>query len=228
MPPRATSWVWPAALLAALALIAGMGAMLVWRRKAQKLPDAPFERPVVPAPAPATPPAPALPSPPADAAPLDVALESVRMSASLVNATLAYRLSLTAQADTGPTEVRVQMTSAHASRAPEEQFAAAEVPPSHRLAGLQAGQATVLEGEIRLPLAAITPIRNGNFALFVPLVRIDAAAAMGDSSLDVRRAYVVGLDEGAPGARLQPFRLDLGPRVYPRIGQRELTLPAFS
>jgi hypothetical protein len=38
--------------------------------------------------------------------------------------------------------------------------------------------------------------------------------------------FVVGEDQDRPGAALRPFRLDLGPRLYSRIGQRELALSA--
>lgn len=150
------------------------------------------------------------------------------MNASLINATLSYRVLLTAGADIGSVELRADMTAAHASRPAEEQLGVADAPVLHRLAGLAAGETVVLEGEIRLPLATITPIRHGGAALFVPLVRVAVEAASGSAALRLRRAFVVGLDESGASGRLQPFRLDKGPRSYGEVGNRELTVPQFA
>lgn len=159
---------------------------------------------------------------------LALELDAVRMNASLINATLSYRILVTAGADLGPVEVRADMTAAHASRPAEEQLGASDAPVLHRLAGLGAGETVALEGDVRLPLSAITPIRHGGAALFVPLLRIAVEATGSAASLLLRSAFVIGLDEGAAGGRLQPFRLDQGPRSYGQVSHRELTVPQFA
>lgn len=164
------------------------------------------------------------PAPP----PLALELVATRMSASLVNATLSYRLILTGSADLAGVIVRADMTSAHASRPAEEQLGSADAPVLHRLDHITGGEVIECVGEIRLPLAAITPIRHGGAALFVPLVRIGVTAALADQTITLRAAFVVGLHDASSGARLQPFRLDLGPRVYGEVGQRALPVPAFA
>lgn len=217
-------WPW---LLGALALAALGGLALLFQRREKALPEPAFTPPRLPE---TTPPRTTAPVAAAAAAapPLALRLDAVRMNASLINATLSYRLLLTAGADIGPVELRADMTAAHASRAAVEQLGAADAPVLHRLAGLAAGETAVLEGEIRLPLATITPIRHGGAALFVPLVRIAVEAASGSAPLRLRRAFVVGLDESGASGRLQPFRLDQGPRSYGTVGHRELTVPQFA
>jgi hypothetical protein len=37
--------------------------------------------------------------------------------------------------------------------------------------------------------------------------------------------FVIGEPPAAPGGRLRPFRLDLGPRNYPVLEQRKLVTP---
>lgn len=149
------------------------------------------------------------------------------MSASLINATLAYTLLVDARDAIDDLIVRGDMTSAHASRPDQEHFALEGAPILHRLARIEAGGRTELRGEIRLPLAAITPIRHGTAAMFVPLVRLEFTGLANGNPLRLRTAFVVGLDEQG-GERLQPFRLDLGPRIYQQIGRRALTVPAFA
>ena len=55
----------------------------------------------------------------------------------------------------------------------------------------------------------------------MPLARFRVeAAATGDIPLTAAQTFVIGELPEQPGAALRPFRLDLGPRTYSRIGQR--------
>lgn len=172
---------------------------------------------------------------PISAEPLAFVLEATRLSATLVNATLSYRLTVTNHGPVALSDIAIggDMISAHASRAMEEQLGLSgpDLPDLHRIADLAPGEQVVLAGEMRLPLAAVTPIRNGSAQLFVPLARIDAwATAAGGGAVRARAAFLVGQSPPLPeaiNARLQPFRLDLGPRVYDQIGQRALAVPAI-
>ena len=148
------------------------------------------------------------------------------MSATLINTTLSYRLAVTNRGREPLHDVRIagDMIAAHASRSATEQLGPAEasLPELHRIATLAPGESVTLGGDIRLPLVSITPIRRGDAALFVPLARLrgraqDPAGAtvMGGGT------FLVGQEPGA-SKRLQPFRLDLGPRNYSRLGQQLL------
>ena len=121
------------------------------------------------------------------------------------------------------------MIGAHASLPSRAQLELSgnSIAPLHTIAALAPGESVVLKGEFKLALTAITPIRNGNAALFIPLARF-RLEAIGKSALPfaVARTFVVGEDQDRPGAALKPFRLDLGPRLYSQIGQRELALSA--
>lgn len=215
-----------AMVLAGFVVLAAAGWALLRRKRAEGTEPA-FEPPVVTSVKPDGP-APVPPAPPAFLAPLALDISAVRMSASLVNATLTYRLALTANAALSGIKVRGDMISAHASRPADEQLGLGDAQVLHRLPELTDGETIELGGEVRLPLAAITPIRHGGAALFVPLVRFEVTAREGDRVVKQRAAFVVGLEELAASERLQPFRLDLGPRVYPKVGRRELTVPAFA
>ena len=212
----------------------------LWLRRSRepKVLQIAFERPIVPAPRPepvAEPAAPAA-SPVAAALPeprlslglpagLGMALEARRMSASLMATTLSYALTLT-NTGTEPLSmlaVEGDMVSAHASLPPEAQIASngQRLEPRHNLVTLAPGESAEFTGDFRLPLAAVTPIRAGEAAYFVPLarLRVEASTAKGESLVQVQ-TYVVGEMPEDPAAALKPFRLDLGPRTYSRIGQR--------
>jgi hypothetical protein len=86
---------------------------------------------------------------------------------------------------------------------------------------LAPGESAEFTGDFRLPLTAITPIRSGEAAFFVPLARLRVEASTPSGSpLVEAQTFVVGELPEAPGAALRPFRLDLGPRNYARVGQR--------
>lgn len=216
----------------------GGGLVLLYRRRREPEVGATFVPPVLTAGSGSARPE-AMPEPAATPAPgerqsaperpmIRLELVSAKLSASLVNATLSYRLVVDSLAELGEISLHGEMTSAHASRAAAEQFSNSETPLLHRLDGLRQGQEHVFAGDIRLPLASITPIRHGAASLFVPLVRFELRATCNGTPLRIRSAFVVGLDDGARDARLQPFRLDHGPRVYSPVATRPLTLPEFA
>ena len=220
-------WPW---LAGAAAVVAALLTALWRRRRQPRTAPLEFVAPVVPAPA-APPPATAAPdrlhAPQLAAAPqgLAISLEVRRMSASLMATTLSYALTLTNHSRETLSALAVEgdMIAAHASLPPEQQIAndGQRLELRHALVTLAAGESAQFTGDFRLPLTAINPIRAGDAALFVPLarLRVEASTPAGKPLVQVQ-TYVVGETGDVPGAGLRPFRLDLGPRTYSRIGQR--------
>jgi hypothetical protein len=154
-------------------------------------------------------------------------LEARHLSRAMLNATLAYRLTLTNRADTplGPLRIAGDITSAHASVSTEAQLSldGGGLPMLHDVPALAPGEPLTLTGELRLPLASILPIHSGGSRVFVPLARFRIDGP--DGAL-ATRVFVVGQASGQPGGALRPFPLDRGPGVDRALDQRELKLPA--
>ena len=236
--PASPGWYWPW-IAGAAGLLAALFALLWWhRRPRQSTLD--FEPPVVSKPEPeplanpepqptvAAEPAPQPPAPPHPAIPatgLAIALEARRMNASLVATTLSYTVRLTNHSAEPLSALAVEgdMISAHASLPPEKQIAgsAQRLELRHALVTLEPGESAEFSGDFRLPLASITPIRAGDAAYFIPLarLRVEASQPSGTQMIEVQ-TFVIGEAPEAAGAALRPFRLDLGPRTYSRLGQR--------
>ena len=236
-----SGWYWPW-IAGAAVLLALIFAGLWWRKRQEAaVPVVAFERPVVqprqpkpqpqPAPEPAAKPQPA-PRPAPAPAPvvaaetgLGIALEARRMNASLMATSLNYVLKLTNHGSEPLSALAVEgdMISAHASLPPEAQIANdnQRMEPRHNLVTLAPGESAEFSGVFMLPLTAVTPIRSGDAAFFVPLARLRVQASTpSGGSLVQAQTWVVGeLPEDAASA-LKPFRLDLGPRTYSRVGQR--------
>jgi hypothetical protein len=219
-----TSFPWLWALGGLLVLAAAGLAAWIWLGKragsgAAAVPE--IERPHVTPPAPATvPAAPKAPvSSPPIGEPLQVTLEPLRLSLTLMNATLAWRLEV-ANRGPGPLTglaIGADMISAHASMSREEQLSGPgrAALPVQRIERLEPGEDRTVEGEFRLPLGQIVPIRQGNAALLLPLARFRVEA---DGAQPLVRTFAVG--QPGNGSTLQPFRLDQGPRIYPQLAQR--------
>jgi len=216
-----TSW-WPWAL----AGLAGLGALglagWAWRRRGQPARAVAVQQIDRPRLTPATP---AIPAGPAPGEPLDVTLEPLRLSLTLMTATLAYRLQVANRGSKAIAGLAIgaDMISAHASLSREEQLSgpARAAATLQRIERLEPGESRVIEGEFRLPFGQIVPIRQGTAALLLPLARFRLAA---EGAAPVVRTFVVG----QPGANagLQPFRLDQGPRIFPKLAQRAFEFAA--
>jgi hypothetical protein len=229
-PSPPGEWPWPWIAGGAALLLAALGAVLLWRRRRPALDlELEFEPPVVVAPKPESAPEPA--PPPRAAQPasgLGIALEVRRMNASLMATTLSYNLRLTNHSAELLSALAIEgdMVAAHASLPPERQIAssAQRLELRHALVALAPGESAEFTGDFRLLLTAITPIRSGNAALFVPLARLRVEASTPSGSpLIAAQTFVVGELSEQPGAALRPFRLDLGPRNYMRVSQRAVS-----
>jgi hypothetical protein len=85
-----------------------------------------------------------------------------------------------------------------------------EIPPLQRV---------TVESAVTLRREFVRPIEVEGRMLFVPLLALNAAyrwsAGLGQTAV----SYVVG--KTTAGDKLAPFRLDLGPRVFRKLGARE-------
>ena len=235
--PSNPGWYWPW-IAGAATLLATLFGLLWWRKRQPAVKLVEFERPIVSAPpreveseAPVTPAptqASASPTVPVKAAVppgLSISLDARRMSASLMATTLNYVLTLTNTTDQPLNALAVEgdMIAAHGSLPADKQIAGDDqrLELRHALVTLAPGESAEFTGDFRLPLATLVPIRAGDAAYFIPLARwrVEASTAAGTPLVQVQ-TFVVGELPEQPDAALRPFRLDLGPRTYSRIGQR--------
>ncbi|QYJ06717.1 hypothetical protein [Qipengyuania flava] len=211
-PGEDLPWL-PIGLGAALLALLGAGFALWKRRSDAAVPE--IERPVVPR-EPAAAPLAAM----ADA--VQIRLEYDKLIRSAAFATVKYRMTLVNRTDAALTDLVVGMdlVSAHAAAPMEEQVAtpSTALETRHTLERMAPRQSVVVDGQVQLPLAGVNVIHQGRFPLLVPLLRVRIDGP-GEGALV--KTFVVGL--GAPGGgRVQPIRLDEGPRSYAPIAQREL------
>ncbi|MXO58001.1 hypothetical protein GRI89_00380 [Altererythrobacter salegens] len=178
------------------------------------LPEPTFAAPVQPQPI-------AEPEPAGNAAehPLHILIQPVKLTQTVMNMTLAYRLELTNRGTAPFTNLAVSgdLVGAHASLPREELLAGPDtvLPEKHRVAALAPGETIELKGDLRVALASVVPIRQGAAVIFVPLARFRAS-----SDGEAPRCFTVAVGEPAASGAIQPFRLDLGLRSVEGLGGR--------
>jgi hypothetical protein len=152
---------------------------------------------------------------------IDVSLEIVGASRSVMTFTLRYRINLANRSDRAVNDlaVAVQLTSARRGQSNAAPLAAAQSVTSVGRIGPH--QTRSLSGEVQLPFAAITPIMQGNTMLFIPLLHVTFE---GEGQQALARSFVIGTPS-AGGSRVQPLRMDMLPGPAPELRARLIDLP---
>ena len=162
-----------------------------------------------------------MPEPAGEVNPLGITIDLRKLTITLMNATLSYRLMLTNGGVESLEEIAVaaDLVGAHSSLPRDAQLAGpgTELPHRHRLAGIAPGESGEVTGELRLPLHELRPITQGRSLLFVPLARFRIGARGREP-----RCFTLVAGQPSPSGNgaVQPVRLDLGPRIYDGLAGR--------
>lgn len=233
--PEGAGWLWPAAG-GALILLLGVF-WLLRRRRAQ----AAFERARdaargelgavlrTPEPAPVPVPQPE-PEPEAPASPrpwLELDIVPERASATEAEAVVHYALTITNQGDCEARNIRIDPRLFNAGA--EGDMAAFFQGPIHDQSGspqvvIAPGGKLKLTAQVAMPMAEVREIEMAGRRIFVPMVAINVAYDWAGGTGRTSRSWLVGREAQSPQAKMGPFRLDLGPRIYRSVGRREARL----
>lgn len=237
--PQGGGWLWPAVGGAVILLLGAL--FLLRRRRAQ----AALERARdaargelggvlrTPEPAPAPAPKPAPPEPVPEARPtvprpwLELDIVPERAAATEAEAVVHYALTVTNQGDAEARNIRIDPRLFNAGA--EGDMAAFFQGPIHEQSGspqvvIAPGGTLKLNGQVAMPMAEVREIEMAGRRIFVPMVAINVAYDWGGGTGRTSRSWLVGREAETPQAKMGPFRLDLGPRIYRSVGRREARL----
>lgn len=83
------------------------------------------------------------------------------------------------------------------------------------------GRELLYKGIVTLPRERVHPIQVQGRSIFVPVVAFNALYEWGEGQRgQTAKSWMVGRRPETPSARMAPFRLDLGPRIYHNVAQR--------
>jgi Meckel syndrome type 1 protein len=202
-------WPYAAGGLGALALLSGFA--LAWRRRKAR----PLRLAAPVAGAPASDDDLSAAAPPR----LDLSLEIIAATRSLMMFTLEYRLTIANRSEraVGDLNAAVQLACARASAAPSAGAAQALAAIDR----IGPHQARSLTGTVQLPLSAVQPLRQGQTPLFVPLVHVTLEAESLPAWL---RTFVIGTPSAS--GRVHPIALDVPPGGIAGLVAQAVTVPS--
>ncbi|MBI1403503.1 MAG: hypothetical protein GC147_09835 [Porphyrobacter sp.] len=153
---------------------------------------------------------------------IDIALEILGGTRSVMKLTLAWRLTLANRSDRAVNDlaVAVQLTTAQRGQSNAAPLAAAGSLAAIERIGPH--QSRSISGEVQMPVAAIVPVMQGRTPLFVPLVHVTLE---GEGQQALTRSFVVGTPSTGAEARVQPLPLDLPPGSLPALRARPIAGP---
>ncbi|MFL6846020.1 MAG: LPXTG cell wall anchor domain-containing protein [Allosphingosinicella sp.] len=218
-------WLWPVLGLGGLLLL-GAAFLLIRRRRRET--EAVQSRAaaredlggaLLPGAAPEPEPEPETPRPWLD---LDIAPD--RAAATDAEAVVHYSLTLTNNGEAEAGNIRIDPRLFNAGA--EGDIMAFFQGPIHEQSGsphirLAPGASLRLMGEVAMPKAELREIEIQGRRIFVPMVAINVAYDWAGGSGRTSKSWLVGREAETPSAKMGPFRLDLGPRIYRSVGRRE-------
>jgi hypothetical protein len=91
------------------------------------------------------------------------------------------------------------------------------------LPGLDPGRTGIIDGEVAMPLAEVKAMKLNNQTLFIPVAAVNALYQWGEegNTGQTAKSYIVGRELQEPSEKMGAFRLDLGPRIWRTVGQRQ-------
>ncbi len=201
-------WPWAAGGLGGLAVM--ICAAALWRqRKPRPLRLAP------PAPEDAVPELPRL----------DITLDVISATRSLMMFTLAYRINLANRTDRAVNDLSLAVQLASARRGASNAPSSGAAQQVLALARIGPHQSRSVSGEIKLPLAEIAILRQGSAALFIPLLHVTLE---GEGQQALTRSFVIGTPSTSGAARLHPILLDNTPGSIPGLRAQAVDVPPVS
>jgi hypothetical protein len=90
------------------------------------------------------------------------------------------------------------------------------------LPGVHADTTVAIKGEVAMARADMRAVVLENKYLFVPVIAVNVLYDWGDGRTgQTSKSYVVGRELEQPSAKMGAFRVDLGPRIWRTVGQRQ-------
>ncbi len=188
--------------------------------------------PAAPAPAPAMPPLPS--AAPADGVVsvsmrprLELEFRADRAAATLTETSVQYELTIRNTGNRTARDIRIQVHMMNAAADQEKvisEFFAEPVgddePPL--FAALAPKAEVNIRSGVTLPNERLREITIQGRKLFIPVVAFNVFYEWGDGRTgQTSMSYLVGREAPTPQEKMGPFRLDLGPRLYRSVGQRQ-------
>ncbi|MFU7527753.1 hypothetical protein ACM64M_04405 [Qipengyuania sp. ASV99] len=174
----------------------------------------PIPAPVDPAPKPAAAPDEKQAATTGEPARIDLTLEIISASRSVMMFTVEFRLDIANRSDAALRDLNVAAQLACAQRGAANAAPIAAGQPIAEIDRIGPYQSRRVTAQLRLPLTEVQSIRQGSRPLFIPLLHITLEGA---GQPVTSRSYVIGTPSATSQSRVHPLPLDGPPGGLPGL-----------
>jgi MYXO-CTERM domain-containing protein len=161
---------------------------------------------------------------------LELEFKAERAAATLTDASVQYELTIRNVGNAAARDVRIQPNMFNAGREQEKEISdffalpvRTEEPAA--FASFAPGAEANLKGSLIVPRDQLREITIEGRRLFIPILAFNVYYEWGDGQTgQTSMSYLVGREAPTPQDKMGAFRLDLGPRLYRSVGQRQAKL----
>lgn len=153
---------------------------------------------------------------------IDITLDIIGATRSLMMFTLEFRLELANRSDRAVRDISVAGKLASAARGAANAAPLAGGQPVGEIARIGPQQSRAITGRLQMPLAEVTPILQGNKPLMIPLLHLTIE---GKGCTAMSRSFVIGAPSQTGSGRVHPLALDGPPGSMPEL--RAQAIKAF-
>jgi hypothetical protein len=158
---------------------------------------------------------------------IEIEFKPDRAAATLTDTSVQFELTIRNVGNRTARDIRIQMhmdnAGAHQDREIDEFFAQPlpkDVAPA--VAAIPPGAEAQIRTGVTLPKERVRELTIDGRQLFVPVLAFNVFYEWeGGRTGQTSMSYIVGREAPTPQEKMGAFRLDLGPRLYRSVGQRQ-------
>jgi hypothetical protein len=154
---------------------------------------------------------------------VEVAIEPLRCTLTDRDVTIEFVLELLNSGGAPARSVSIEGIILNAGASQDQELAAFFANPpvaGNRIDVINPIHRVEFPTQLVMPREAMQPVEMGGRQVFVPLLAFNAIYRAGSGEGRTSVSFLVG--RSGNGDKLAPFRLDLGPRVFPELSARPL------
>jgi hypothetical protein len=158
---------------------------------------------------------------------LELSFKPARAAATDSGAVLHYELSVRNVGQSAARNVRINARMFNAGADQDREIGAffsatAEERDSGPLRMIMPGGQVPVRSTLTMPKEHVREYKVQGRSLFIPMVAFNVVYEWGDGRTGkTSMSYLVGQEAQTPSQKMGAFRLDLGPRIYRAVGQRQ-------
>ena len=161
---------------------------------------------------------------------LELELKAERAASTDAEASVEFEMVIRNTGKSSARNIRVNARMFNAGREQDKEIGAffktkGEGRRTYTIPELPAGERGLVQGTVTMPRDDMRALKVNEQLLFIPVVGVNAVYDWGNGRTgQTSKSYVIGRELGDESDKMGAFRLDLGPRIYRTVGQRQHSL----